>query len=165
MKNRKFSLALVAFAMTAFVVSCSDDDVETVTVTETVTETETVEVDSSMPIGDLTVTRSGNLTAESGTPTQGLVELGADTESTNFVHFDDDFMTELGTGTVGIFFSTSETFTADPANGNPDLMLIGNVQGNGEMYIKLDAAPEDKYTHIILWCATANIPFGNVQLQ
>ncbi|CAM3549047.1 DM13 domain-containing protein [Zobellia roscoffensis] len=165
MKNRKFSFALVAFAMTALVVSCSDDDVETVTVTETVTETETVEVDSSLPVGDLTVASSGNLTAESGTPTEGLVELGKDTNDTDFVHFADDFMTELGTGTVGIFLSTSETFTADPANGNPDLMLIGNVQGNGEMYIKLDATPDAKYTHIILWCATANIPFGNVQLQ
>ncbi|MBU2947175.1 DM13 domain-containing protein [Zobellia uliginosa] len=165
MKNRNFSIALLAMAMTTFMVSCSDDDVETVTVTETITETETVEVDSSLPVGDLTVARSGNLTAESGTPTEGLVELGVDTEDSNFVHFSDDFMTELGTGTVGIFLSTSETFTADPGNGNPDLMLIGNVQDNGERYIKLDATPDAKYTHIILWCATANIPFGNVALN
>ncbi|MBT2162195.1 DM13 domain-containing protein [Zobellia barbeyronii] len=165
MKNRNFSIALVALAMTTFVVSCSDDDVETVTVTETVVETETIEVDSSLPVGDLAVASSGSLTAESGTPTQGLVEIGMDTDDTSFVHFADDFTTELGTGTVGIFLSTSETFTADPANGNPDLMLIGNVRSNGEMFIKLDAAPDAKYTHIILWCATANIPFGNVALN
>ena len=124
MKNRKFTLVLLLSAVTTFFVSCSDDDVETVTVTETVVETETVEVDSSMPVGDLTVSLSGNLVAESGTPTQGLVELGVDTE-----------------------------------------MLIGNVAGNGEMFIKLDAMPDAKYTHIILWCATANIPFGNVALN
>jgi len=165
MKNRKFTLVLLLSAVTTFFVSCSDDDVETVTVTETVVETETVEVDSSMPVGDLTVSLSGNLVAESGTPTQGLVELGVDTESSYFVHFGDDFTTELGTGTVGIFFSTSDTFMADPANGNPDLMLIGNVAGNGVMFIKLDAMPDAKYTHIILWCATANIPFGNVALN
>ncbi|HAI42662.1 MAG TPA: hypothetical protein DCM40_33430, partial [Maribacter sp.] len=76
MKNRKFTLVLLLSAVTTFFVSCSDDDVETVTVTETVVETETVEVDSSMPVGDLTVSLSGNLVAESGTPTQGLVELG-----------------------------------------------------------------------------------------
>lgn len=165
MKNRKFTLVLLASALTTFFVSCSDDDAEVVTVTETVVETETVEVDSSMPVGDLMVTLSGNLVAESGTPTQGLVEVGVDSESTNFVRFGDDFTTELGTGTVGIFLSTSDTFTADPANGNPDLMLIGNVAGNGEMFIKLDATPDAKYTHIILWCATANISFGNVALN
>ncbi|MGS0524774.1 hypothetical protein ACU8V7_05805 [Zobellia nedashkovskayae] len=111
MKNRNFSIALLALAMTTFVVSCSDDDTEIETVT--VTETETIEVDSSLPVGDLAVAASGNLTAESGTPTQGLVELGIDTGDTNFVHFADDFTTELGTGTVGIFLSTSETFTAE----------------------------------------------------
>ncbi|MDF4221560.1 hypothetical protein PXC01_08190 [Maribacter sp. M208] len=161
MKNRKFTLVLLASVMTTFFVSCSDDDGEVVTVTET----ETVEVDSSLPVGDLMVNLSGNLVAESGTPTQGLVEVGVDADDTNFVRFADDFTTELGTGTVGIFLSTSEVFTADPANGNPDLMLIGNVADNGEMFIKLDAAPDAKYTHIILWCATANIPFGNVALN
>ncbi|WP_291961199.1 hypothetical protein [Maribacter sp.] len=161
MKNRKFTLVVLASVMTTFFVSCSDDDGEVVTVTET----ETVEVDSSLPVGDLMVNLSGNLVAESGTPTQGLVELGVDADDTNFVRFADDFTTELGTGTVGIFLSTSEVFTADPANGNPDLMLIGNVADNGEMFIKLDAAPDAKYTHIILWCATANIPFGNVALN
>ena len=159
MKNRKFALVVLASAMTTFFISCSDDDADVVTVTET------VEVDSSLPVGDLLVNLSGSLVAESGTPTQGLVEVGVDTDDTNFVRFADDFTTELGTGTVGIFLSTSEVFTPDPANGNPDLMLIGNVAGNGEMFIKLDAATDAKYTHIILWCATANIPFGNVALN
>ncbi|SIQ34691.1 DM13 domain-containing protein [Maribacter ulvicola] len=159
MKNSKFTIVLLASVMTTFFISCSDDDGEVVTVTET------VEVDSSQPVGDLMVTLSGNLVAESGTPTQGLVEVGIDDEDENFVRFAENFTTELGTGTVGIFLSTSEVFTADPANGNPDLMLIGNVTGNGEMIIKLDAAPGAKYTHIILWCATANIPFGNVALN
>ncbi|WP_324023375.1 hypothetical protein QSV08_11235 [Maribacter sp. BPC-D8] len=159
MKNRKFALVVLASAMTTFFISCSDDDADVVTVTET------VEVDSSLPVGDLLVNLSGNLVAESGTPTQGLVEVGVDTDDTNFVRFADDFTTELGTGTVGIFLSTSEVFTPDPANGNPDLMLIGNVAGNGEMFIKLGDTPDAKYTHIVLWCATANIPFGNVALN
>lgn len=164
MKNRKFTLVLVACAMTTFLVSCSNDD-DTEIQTVTVTETETIDVDSSLPVGELTVVSSGNLVAESGTPTMGLIELGTDSNSANFVRFADDFTTELGTGTVGIFLSTSEIFTPDPANGNPDLMLIGNVSNNGEMFIKLSDVPDAKYTHIILWCATANIPFGNVGLN
>lgn len=168
MRQRIFSIAGV-FSIIALIAasSCSNDDPETVIVTETVTETDTVivEVDSSLPVGNLTVARQGTLTAESGTPTEGIVELGTDTQNINFLRFGDDFMTELGTGTVGIFLSTSAVYTPDPANGNPDLQLVGNVMGNGEMFVRLGEAPEAKFTHVILWCATANIPFGNAELQ
>ncbi|WP_373516310.1 hypothetical protein, partial [Pricia sp.] len=117
MKRRIFSLASI-FSVIALIVasSCSNDDPETITVTETITETDTVtvETDSSLPIGELTVARQGTLTAESGTPTEGAVALGKDTQDTSFLRFGDDFMTELGTGTVGIFLSTSAVYTPDP---------------------------------------------------
>ena len=152
--KRKFVLLTSIFSVFAFVlIGCSDDSSETIT------------VDTSLPVGDFEVERQGDLVAESGTPTQGTVQLGSDSEGTDFLRFSDDFTTELGTGTVGIFLSTSSVYTADPANGNPDLKLIGNVSGNGEMFIKLSGEPEAKFTHIILWCATANIPFGNAELQ
>ncbi|ADV49636.1 DM13 domain-containing protein [Cellulophaga sp. E16_2] len=138
--------------------SCSSDD-DTETIIETVT------IDSSLPNGTLVASRVGSFVAESGTPTAGTAELGTDDDSTSFIHFESDFTTELGTGTVGIFLSTSAVYTPDPANGNPDLMLIGNAAANGEKFIKLSAAPDAKYTHIILWCATANIPFGNAELN
>ena len=154
MMKRKFVKLTSIISVFAFaLIGCSDDDVETIT------------IDTAAPAGTFQVARQGNLTAESGTPTQGVVQIGSDSNGTDFVRFSDDFTTELGTGTVGIFLSTSSVYTPDPANGNPDLKLIGNVAGNGEMFIRLDAAPEAKYTHIILWCATANIPFGNAELQ
>nr|WP_288977356.1 DM13 domain-containing protein [uncultured Allomuricauda sp.] len=157
MKRKFFKLASIISVFAFVLVGCSDDDGETIV--------ETITIDTSLPVGALEVDRQGDLVAESGTPTQGTVQIATDSEGTNFVRFSDDFTTELGTGTVGIFLSTSSVYTPDPANGNPNLMLIGNVTGNGEMFIKLDAAPEAKYTHIILWCATANIPFGNAELQ
>jgi hypothetical protein len=168
MKQIIFTTASV-FSMLALVAisSCSDDEPETITETVTVIETDTitVEVDSALPMGMFTVTRQGSLVAQSGTPTEGAVELGQDTQNSHFIRFGDDFMTELATGTVGIFLSTSAVYTPDPGNGNPDLRLVGNVRGNGEMFIKLDAEPDAKFTHIILWCATASIPFGNAELQ
>ncbi len=152
--KRKFVRLASIFSVFAFVlVGCSDDDTETIT------------IDTGLPVGDFEVDSQGDLVAESGTPTQGTVQLGTDSEGTNFLRFSDDFTTELGTGTVAIFLSTSSVYTADPANGNPDLRLIGNVESNGEMFVKLDSAPQAKFTHIILWCATAGIPFGNAELQ
>ena len=152
--KRKFILLSSIFSVFTFLLfSCSDDDSETIT------------VDTSLPVDNLVVSRQGTLVAESGTPTKGTVQLGEDSEGTFFLRFSNDFTTELGTGTVAIYFSTSSEYTSDPANGNPDLILIGNVASNGEMFIKLREEPEAKFTHVILWCATANIPFGNAELQ
>jgi hypothetical protein len=122
-------------------------------------------VDSSLPNGTLAVQRSGTFTAQNGTPTMGSAQVGTDDEGVTFLGFSDDFTTELGTGTVSIFLSTSDTFTPDPANGNPDLSLVGVVNGNGEAFYRLDGGVDSKYTHVILWCGTANIPFGNAPLQ
>ncbi|WP_424989367.1 DM13 domain-containing protein [Flagellimonas sp.] len=152
--KKRFILLSSIFSVFAFVlIGCSDDDSETIT------------IDSSMPVGDFVVDRQGTLTAESGTPTQGTLQLGTDSEGTYFLRFSNDFTTELSTGTVAIYFSTSSVYTADPANGNPDLMLLGNVEANGEMFVKLSGEPAAKFSHVILWCATANIPFGNAELQ
>ena len=74
-------------------------------------------------------------------------------------------MTELGTGTATVYLSTSATYKADPGKGNPDLKLLGIVAKNGEQYFKLSAAPESKFTHVIIWCGSASIPFGNTPLN
>jgi len=152
--KRKFILLTSLFSVfTLLFTSCSDDDAETIL------------IDSSVPVGNLVVSRQGEFVAQSGTPTQGTVQLGKDSEGADFLRFSNDFTTELGTGTVAIYFSTSAEYMADPGNGNPDLKLIGSVADNGEMFIKLSQEPESKYSHVILWCATAAIPFGNAELQ
>ncbi|MEO0899268.1 MAG: DM13 domain-containing protein [Bacteroidota bacterium] len=150
MKQGTFSLASLLFALLIMLTSCNE---------------EVVTIDSSLPNGTLNVARTGSLTAENGTPTMGTVELGMDEDNVNFLRFGSDFTTELATGTVSVYFSTSATFTADPMNGNPDLILVGAVQGNGEQFFKLSEAVPSNFTHVILWCNTASIPFGNGQLQ
>ncbi|MCB0637021.1 MAG: DM13 domain-containing protein [Lewinella sp.] len=125
----------------------------------------TMIIDSSMPTGQLTVERSGTFTAQNGTPTQGTAELGMDEDGVEFLHLDDDFMTELGTGTATVYFSTSDTYMADPGNGNPDLMLVGVVHGNGENFYRMDNGVDSRFTHVIIWCDSAGIPFGYANLQ
>jgi len=147
-----FSFAFLFLALTFVTTSCSKDD-------------ETITIDSSIPTGDYTVQRTGSLTAENGTPTTGTVELGQDDDNESFLHFSSNFTTQLATGTVSVYFSTSSVFTADPGNGNPDLMLVGAIQKNGDQYFKLNSSVPSNFTHVILWCNTAGIPFGNAPLQ
>jgi len=145
-------LAFLAFPL---VFSSCDDEVETMI------------IDSSLPQGDFNVEANGQFMAQNGTPTSGSVELGIDSEDDAFLRLSDNFMTELGTGTVSLYLSTTnedlnEVF--NPGSGNPDVKLIGIVQRNGEHFFKLNSAVDSKYTHVILWCASAGIPFGNAEL-
>lgn len=129
------------------------------------TKTEEVTVDTAVPVGAFTAKSSGALTAQNGTPTKGTASVGTDTKGTYFMKLGSDFTTELGTGTATLYLSTSATFKSSPGTGNPDLKLVGVIAKNGEQNFKLAAAPEAKFTYVIVWCGTAAVPFGNAQLK
>ena len=150
MKNL-MALLFVSFAI--FISSCNKNDENIQT------------IDSSQPVGAFTASRSGTFVAQNGTPSAGTASLGTDEDGTNFLRFGSDFVTELGTGTVTIYLSTSDTFTADPGNGNPDLRLVGIVDSNGESFYKFNSSVDAKFSHVILWCGSANIPFGYAELK
>ncbi|MCB9290865.1 MAG: DM13 domain-containing protein [Lewinellaceae bacterium] len=150
MKNL-LALFLASFALVLS--SCNKDDENTMI------------VDPNQPAGTFTAMRSGAFTAQNGTPTAGTVSVGTDDDGTYFLELGSDFKTALGTGTVTVFLSTSDTYMADPPNGNPDLKLVGIVDSNGESFYKLDGAVAAKFTHVIIWCASAGIPFGYAPLQ
>lgn len=128
-------------------------------------DTEIVIEDSSQPIGAFTASKTGTLVAQNGTPTAGTVQTGVDAAGSNFLRLGSNFTTELGTGTVSVYLSTSSTFRASPGTGNPDLQLVGIVKANGMANYKLTSAPAAKFTHVILWCGSANVPFGNAPIQ
>jgi len=127
-------------------------------------DTETVTVDSSVPVGTFTASKSGNLTAENGTTTTGMIQLGTDSKGTIFLRLGSNFTTKLTTGTVTVFLSTSATYMANPGAGNPALKLVGIVAANGEKYFKIAGTVPTNFTHVIIWCGSANISFGNGQL-
>ncbi len=148
----KFLLTtLTALSLTLFI-SCSDD-------------AETITLDSSQPSGTFTSSSSGSFVAQNDSGSAGTAELGKDSEGTQFLHFSNEFKTNQGTGTVTIYMSTSATFTASPGTGNPDLLLVGAVKTNGEKYFKIAPVAASKFTHVILWCGSANVTFGNAELK
>ena len=152
-------LSLILIFCTLGFISCDKDDDSADPVTQTVT------VDSSKPVGTFDVMRTGMFVEQNSTGSSGTAELGMDDNNISFLKFGSDFTTELGTGTVTVYFSTSMDFNPDPMNGNPDLRVVGAVSDNGEMYFKLSDSVDPKWTHVILWCGSANIPFGYAQLQ
>ena len=127
-------------------------------------ETEVI-VDPTKPQGAFTVAKSGSFVEQNSTGSKGAAQLGTDEDGTQFLKFGSDFSTTFATGTVTVYLSTTMTFTPDPGNGNPDLRLVGPVTKAGENYFRLDPAAASKFAHVILWCASANVPFGYAQLQ
>ena len=122
-------------------------------------------VDPTKPQGAFTVSKSGTFTEQNATGSKGAAQLGTDAEGVQFLKFGSDFNTKFTTGTVTVYLSTSMTFTADPANGNPALRQVGPVSVAGENFFRLDPAAGANLTHVILWCGSANIPFGFAHLQ
>lgn len=147
MKSSLFTLIVLFF------IACSDDD-----------PTEVV-IDSSMPQGQFSSMKSGTFVEQNGTGSTGTVELGTDDDGIQFLHFGSNFNTNLATGTVTVYLSTSDTFVPDPGNGNPNLLLVGPVKSAGENYFKIAPAAASKFTHVILWCGSASIPFGYAALN
>ncbi|MEM9848814.1 MAG: DM13 domain-containing protein [Bacteroidota bacterium] len=150
--NRIFLFVVLMATISFTLVSC-DEDADTVEI-----------IDSSLPTGDLQVNQSGTFTAQNDTPTAGTVQIGVDDDNRSFLSLSDDFTTAVATGTVTVYLSTSEAFITDPGNGNPDLRLIGAVQENGAHFFEVEGGVDSKFTHVILWCASANIPFGFASL-
>lgn len=156
MMFKNLFLSVLMILVTLVFASCEDDS----------DDPQVTTVDTSLPTGELTVQRQGTFVASDFAPsTVGSAQVGTDQDNDTFLRFSEDFMTAIATGTVTVYFSTSEEFITDPANGNPDLELVGVVQQNGERFFKLGGAPSAQFTHVILWCASANVPFGNAQLQ
>ena len=148
----KSILFILLTATAAFILPSCTKDVEVI-------------VDSSLPQGAFSSSKTGSIVSQNDTNSKGAVNVGTDSKGTNFVKLGSDFSTVLATGTVTVYLSTSMVFVADPGNGNPNLKLIGTVAKNGEQYLKLASAPDAKFTHLILWCGSANVPFGYASLK
>lgn len=143
---------MVLFLSVALV-ACDDDDDNTVT------------VDSSLPDGNFTAQRGGSFVEQNATGSKGMAQLGTDSKGIQFLRFGSDFTTTFATGTVTVYLSTSDTFKPNPGAGNPDLQLIGPVRKAGENFLKVEPLAAAKFTHVILWCGSANIPFGFAELK
>lgn len=134
-------------------VSCSDDS-------------DPVTIDPTRPTGALNVLRMGSFMDQNNSGSTGTAGIGTDSQGKEFLQFNQAFNTKLGTGTVTVFLSTSDTFVASPSTGSPNLFALGPVRAAGENFFAIPAGTSTaKYTHVILWCGAVGIPFGNAQLR
>lgn len=119
-------------------------------------------VDKVEVTGPISVIKTGTLTAQSSTNTLGMVQIVTNTEGKYFVRLTENFTTKFSTGTVTVYLSTSDRLQL---NSSGTFQLVSIVGKAGEHFFPLAAAPDAKFTHGIIWCGAAAIPFGFAPLN
>ena len=119
-------------------------------------------VDEVAVTGPVTVLKTGTLTAQSSTNTKGMVQVVTNTEGKYFVRLTEDFTTKFSTGTVTVYLSTSDRLQLSSSGSFQLVSIVGKA---GEHFFPLTAAPDTKFTHGIIWCGAAAIPFGFAPLN
>lgn len=118
--------------------------------------------DQAMVTGPLEVLRSGTLSNQSGAGTRGSVQLVKDQAGKYFISLSDNFTTKFSTGTVTVYLSTSPSLRL---NENGSFQLLGSANRPGAHFYELQGNIDEKFTHAIIWCGAAAIPFGNALLE
>lgn len=112
--------------------------------------------------GPITVIKTGTLTAQSSTNTVGMVQLVTNSEGKYFVRLTENFTTKFSTGTVTVYLSTSDRLQLSTSGSFQLVSIVGKA---GEHFFPLTGAPDAKFTHGIIWCGAAAIPFGFAPLN
>lgn len=108
------------------------------------------------------VLKGGTLSPQSSTNTRGMFQLVEDDQGDFFVRLTDDFTTKFSTGTVTVYLSTSDDLNL----GEPGSFQLVSVVGEaGENFFAIPGAADEKFTHGIIWCGAAAIPFGFAPLN
>jgi hypothetical protein len=119
---------------------------------------EPITPDDSNQVGEsFEILRTGTLSPQSSTNTRGMVQLIQNYENKFFIRLSDDFTTKFSTGTVTVYLSTSQSLNLNNASS---FQLVSIVGKSGEHFFSLPAMPDEKFTHGIIWCGAAGIPFG-----
>jgi PBP1b-binding outer membrane lipoprotein LpoB len=152
MKNLlKLTLALV---VALFIASCDSDTMKDADKMKPAEEAEVT--------GPISVIKTGTLTAQSSTNTVGMVQLVTNSENKYFVRLTENFTTKFSTGTVTVYLSTSDKLQLGTSGS---FQLVSTVGKAGEHFFPLTTAPDAKFTHGIIWCGAAAIPFGFAPLN
>jgi hypothetical protein len=147
----KLTLPLVAFIMLA---SCDSESMKDADKMKP--------VDNVAVTGPITVVKTGSLTAQSSTNTLGMVQLVTNQDGKFFVRLTENFTTKFSTGTVTVYLSTSDKLQLSTSGTFQLVSIVGKA---GEHFFPLTAAPDSKFTHGIIWCGAAAIPFGFAPLN
>ena len=154
---KNLSMSLLAFSVVIF---------------SACTKTETTTEFSNLPIGTVTVLKTGTIMQQNapGTPpTSGTLSVVQDSKGSQFLKLDANFTSGFATGTVAVYFAkTNGEIKTQRAGGTTatNVRALGFVGKAGEQYILLSSAGLfTGYSYVVFYCETAEVNFGAAPLN
>jgi Electron transfer DM13 len=144
----------------------------TALVVSSCTKTKTVSEFSNLPIGAVTVLKTGAISQQNapGTPpTSGGLSVIQDSKGTQFLKLESNFTSGFATGTVAVYFAKSNEEIKAQRNGGTtagNVKAVGFVNKAGEQYIQLATSGAfTGYSFVVFYCETAEVNFGASELK
>ena len=135
-------------------------------------KTETVTQFSNLPIGAVTILKTGIITQQNapGTPpTSGNLSVIQDSKGDQFLKLDANFTSGFATGTVAVYFAKTNEEIKIQRNGGAtatNVRAVGFVNNAGEKYFQLSGAGLfTGYSYVVFYCETAEVNFGSAPLN
>jgi hypothetical protein len=120
------------------------------------------------PVPPTTTLRTGTLVAENATPTAGMVSIVRDANNEEWISFASNFTSTFATGTVAVYLAKSNARIGSqrtlPPPPVPNILSVGFVSMNGAQAIKIPGSSTG-FSHVVLYCETAEINFGNAPMN
>jgi len=135
-------------------------------------KTETVTEFSNLPIGAVITLKTGTITQQNGPgtpPTSGTLSVIQDSKGTQFLKLDANFTSGFTTGTVAVYFATTNEEINIQRNGGTtptNVLALGFVGNAGEKYFQLNTtALFSGFSFVVFYCETAEVNFGSAPLN
>ena len=106
--------------------------------------------------------QEGFFQQQNGYTAEGMVRLGMDENNLQWLRLASDFKASLSTGAVTVYLSKSQALNL---NASTDFLRLDLVKTPGEHFFKVNPAVNADFKYVILWCASANVQFGNAVLN
>ena len=150
---KKLFLLLSLAAAPMLLPACSSDDPAPQTVF------------SPEPAGALTSLKTGTVTPQNGTPTNGSLAIVRDEQNREYVQLNPDFTSDFHTGTVTVYLAkTAARIGEQRAAAATNVRAVGFVNKNGKQFLELKDGSAG-FNYVVFYCETAEINFGNSQLK
>lgn len=152
-RKRVMQRLMFVLVMMIGVLSCKSDDPITMA------------SNSTTPPPSRTILKTGVFTGQNGYATSGGVDVVRDSSGAEFVVTKSDFRVSGGAGTITAWLT--DATGAGNLNSSSVKLQVGTINSGfaGVYAFPVQGAMASSYSHIVMFCQSARINFGNAPLQ
>ena len=123
---------------------------------------DTTRMDTTAMDTSTTILRKGAFQPQNNYVAEGTASLKRKADNSFKVVLDENFRTSFATGAVTMYLSKAQRLNLSDQSSFIRLAVINT---NGSHTFDIEGSVSDDFTHVVIWCAPARIPFGFAALE